>query len=99
MLARYRAALVPSNATAICSLAILLFINAWKEYLWPLFVATNTQMQTLPVGIQTFVNLEGGTRWGPLMAAAALAVVPPLLLYALAQRYILESMLSGGIRG
>ena len=91
--------LVPSNATAIWSLGILLFLNAWNEYLWPLLIATNKSMQTLPVGIQAFVSLEGGTQWGPLMAAASLAVVPALAMYLIAQRHILGSVVSAGIRG
>lgn len=91
--------LVPPNAGTIWSLGILLFITAWNEYLWPLLVATDKQMQTLPVGIQAFVNLEGGTQWGPLMAAAALAAVPALLLYAAAQRYVVESAAGAGLRG
>jgi len=91
--------IVPSNATAIWSLAVLFFIDAWNQYLWPLLVATDRPMQTLPVGIQIFINPEGGTQWGPLMAAATLAIVPSILLYVFAQRHILESAVRSGIRG
>jgi sn-glycerol 3-phosphate transport system permease protein len=90
---------VPSNATAIWSLAVLFFIDAWNQYLWPLLIATEKPMQTLPVGIQLFINPEGGTQWGPLMASATLAIVPSILLYVFAQRHILESAVSSGIRG
>jgi len=90
---------VPSNATAIWSLAVLFFIDAWNQYLWPLLIATERPMQTLPVGIQIFINPEGGTQWGPLMASATLAIIPSILLYVVAQRHILESAVSGGIRG
>ena len=90
---------VPSNATAIWSLAVLFFIDAWNQYLWPLLIATDRQMQTLPVGIQIFINPEGGTEWGPLMASATLAVIPSILLYVFAQRHILESAISSGVRG
>jgi len=90
---------VPSNTTAIWSLAVLFFIDAWNLYLWPLLVATERPMQTLPVGIQIFINPEGGTQWGPLMASATLAIVPSILLYVFAQRHILESAVSSGIRG
>lgn len=89
----------PCHRTALWSLGILLFVTAWNEYLWPLLVATDKHMQTLPVGIQAFVNMEGGTQWGPLMAAATLAVGPVLLLYIMAQRHIIESMLAAGLRG
>lgn len=89
---------VPATRTAISALAILFFINTWNQYLWPLLVATDTRMKTLPVGMQEFVNLEGGTNWGPLMAAASMAIVPALAAYLLAQRYILESFLTAGLK-
>lgn len=89
---------VPATRTAISALAILFFINTWNQYLWPLLVASDTSMKTLPVGMQEFVNLEGGTNWGPLMAAACLAIVPALLAYLVAQRYILESFLTAGLK-
>jgi sn-glycerol 3-phosphate transport system permease protein len=48
--------------------------------------------------MQEFVNLEGGTNWGPLMAAATLATVPALLTYLVAQRYVLESFVTAGLK-
>ncbi len=89
---------VPATRTAISALAVLFFINTWNQYLWPLLVATDKQMKTLPVGMQEFVNLEGGTNWGPLMAAASMAIVPALLAYLVAQRYILESFVTAGLK-
>ena len=55
-------------------------------------------MKTLPVGMQEFVSLEGGTNWGPLMAAASMAIMPALVAYVLAQRYILESFVTAGLK-
>jgi len=89
---------VPTTRTALAALSVLFFINTWNQYLWPLLVASDTRMKTLPVGMQEFVNLEGGTNWGPLMAAATLAIVPALLAYVLAQRYILESFVTTGLK-
>ncbi len=89
---------VPANRTAIAAVSILFFINTWNQYLWPLLVATDRSMKTLPVGMQEFVNLEGGTMWGPLMAAASMAILPALVAYLLAQRYILESFVTAGLK-
>jgi len=90
---------VPATSTAVAALAVLFFINTWNQYLWPLLVTTDRLMKTLPVGMQEFVSLEGGTNWGPLMAAATMAIVPALLAYVFAQRYILESFVSTGLKG
>ena len=70
----------------------------WSWLLWPLLVSTDKLMKTLPVGMQEFVSLEGGTNWGPLMAAASMAVLPALLAYVVAQRYVLESFVTAGLK-
>ncbi|HKW91522.1 MAG TPA: carbohydrate ABC transporter permease [Methylomirabilota bacterium] len=89
---------VPATRTALASLSVLFFINTWNQYLWPLLVTTDKLMKTLPVGMQEFVSLEGGTNWGPLMAAASMAVVPALSAYVVAQRYVLDSFVSAGLK-
>jgi sn-glycerol 3-phosphate transport system permease protein len=90
---------VPATRTALVALSVLFFINTWNQYLWPLLVASDRLMKTLPVGMQEFVSLEGGTNWGPLMAAATMAIAPALLAYVLAQRYIVESFVATGHKG
>jgi sn-glycerol 3-phosphate transport system permease protein len=89
---------VPATRTAIAALCVLFFINTWNQYLWPLLVTTDKTMKTLPVGMQEFVSLEGGTNWGPLMAAASMAIVPALIAYVIAQRYVLESFVTAGLK-
>jgi sn-glycerol 3-phosphate transport system permease protein len=89
---------VPATRTGLAALCVLFFVNTWNQYLWPLLVASDKLMKTLPVGMQEFVSLEGGTNWGPLMAAATMAIVPALVAYVLAQRYILESFVAAGLK-
>jgi sn-glycerol 3-phosphate transport system permease protein len=90
---------VPATRTGLAALSVLFFINTWNQYLWPLLVSSDRLMKTLPLGIQEFVSLEGGTNWGPLMAASTMAIVPALVAYVVAQRYILESFVSTGMKG
>jgi len=89
---------VPATRTALAALCVLFFINTWNQYLGPLLVTTDKTMKTLPVGMQEFVSLEGGTNWGPLMAAASMAIIPALIVYVIAQRYILESFVTAGLK-
>ena len=60
---------VPASSAVLASLSVLFFINTWNQYLWPLLVASDTSMKTLPVGMQEFVSLEavrtGGRSWPP----------------------------------
>src|SRR5262249_12199845 len=48
---------VPTTRTALAALSVLFFINTWNQYLWPLLVASDKHMKTLPVGMQEFVSL------------------------------------------
>lgn len=89
---------VPGLRSPIAALAILVFVNTWNEYLWPLVVLTDPGMKTLTVGLQGFVSLEGGNNWGALMAGATLATLPALLLYLVAQRQIISSFLQSGLK-
>ncbi|ATY84015.1 carbohydrate ABC transporter permease [Kyrpidia spormannii] len=89
---------VPVIRSPIVALVILVFVNTWNEYLWPLVVLTDPPMKTLTVGLQGFVSMEGGNNWGPLMAAATLTTLPALLLYLVAQRQIISSFMQSGLK-
>jgi sn-glycerol 3-phosphate transport system permease protein len=91
--------IVPPTAPAIAAISITLFLFGWNEYLWPLLVATDKSMLLVQVAIQQFSSLEGGTQWGPLMAAATLASLPPFLVYLLVQRQIMTTFISSGVKG
>jgi sn-glycerol 3-phosphate transport system permease protein len=90
---------VPNIQPVIATLGVLFFIGTWNEYVWPLLVIKDRLMMTLPVGIQAFVSLEGGSQWGPFMAAVSLVVLPALAMYLLAQRRLVETMLTSGMNG
>lgn len=97
--ALWRVAL-PLVRPTVAVVAVLSFLNAWSLYLWPLLVLGDTGSKTLAVGIQFFIsNSLGGQQWGPLMATAILATLPPLLLYIAAQRAIVSALVTSGLRG
>lgn len=89
---------VPISRSAIAALGILLLLNAWNMYFWPLLVLTEKTAQTLPLGLRHFTDAEAGNAWGLLMAGATLASLPPLLAYALAQRQIVNSFVTSGLK-
>jgi len=91
---------LPLVRPAVAAVTILSFLSGWNLYLWPLLVLNDTKMKTLSVGIQYFAaNAEGVQQWGPLMAAATLATLPPLALYVVAQKAIVSAFVTSGVKG
>ncbi|MCC6790882.1 MAG: carbohydrate ABC transporter permease [Thermomicrobiales bacterium] len=91
---------VPNIRPAIAVVIVLSFLGAWNQYLWPLLVLNDFESKTLATGMQFFTgNAESAQMWGPMMATAAIAVLPPLLLYAVAQKQIVNTFVTSGIKG
>jgi multiple sugar transport system permease protein len=92
--------ILPLSKPALATLAIFSFMGSWNSYLWPLFVARQPQVVTLPVALAT---LQGGpsalTEWNIVMAGSVVAVLPILLVYLLAQRWFVSGVVSSGIKG
>lgn len=87
---------MPLVAPALAALATLTFLAQWNSFLWPLMVTTSLEMRTVPVGLQTFQG-RNNTQWHLLMAAAVIALLPVLVIYLVAQKWIVEAVsLSGG---
>lgn len=90
---------LPLSRGAIATLGVITFLVSWNDFLWPLLiVGTERQMQTLPVGLAT---LQGQYvfDYGKLMAGALILSVPVLLLYVTAQRYVIRSIATTGLKG
>lgn len=88
---------LPNTRAALSALSILIFIQTWNEYFWPLLVVKKLKDSVLQVGLQLFLQAEGN-QWGQLMAAAAMAFLPILLLYLIAQRQIMDAFVRSGVK-
>lgn len=88
---------IPLAAPALATLAVISFLAYWNDYLWPLIVCQGGGC-TLAPGL---ANLQGtySTRFALLMAGAAITAIPVLVLYVFAQRYIVQSVTSSGVKG
>jgi multiple sugar transport system permease protein len=89
---------LPLSRPALATLAILSFLTNWNDFLWPVYVLFSPEMQTLPAGLSTLQNANA-VRYDLLMAGAVIASVPVLLMYVVAQRFIIEGVSRSGVKG
>jgi multiple sugar transport system permease protein len=90
--------LVPVARPTITTTSLLNAIAAWNAFMWPLLVINTSANRTLPVGLYSFIT-EGGVRYELLMAAATVAVLPMLMLFAVASNQIIQGIARGGLKG
>ena len=90
--------ILPLCKPAIAALAIFAFVRSWNEFLWPLIALTRPQNYTLTVGV---ANLQGEfmTDWGIIFAGAALAALPMIVFFLIFQKYFLEGVRMGALKG
>ena len=89
--------MLPLAKPAVATLAVLAFLSSWNDFLWPVFVLFSTDMLTLPAGLAQLQG-EFASRFDLLMAGAVVASVPVLVVYVVAQRYIIEGVSQGGVK-
>jgi multiple sugar transport system permease protein len=88
---------VPLSRNAMLTLGIFTFFLQFDNLLWPLIAATDEEMHTLPVGLQA-MNTNIATPWNALFAIALVVSLPFILVYLLAQRRIMDSFATSGLR-
>ena len=89
---------LPLVGPGLAALGIFNFVGNWNAFLWPLIVAKSPSMRTIPVGVALFSG-EAGTAWNLIMASAALAVIPVLIVFFIFQRQIIEGVVLPGVKG
>lgn len=89
--------ITPNIRPVIASVAILMFITSWNEYLWPLLVTRSMDNAVVQIGLQMFMS-EQGNQWAALMAAATLTSLPILVVYLVLQRQIIDTFVRSGLR-
>ncbi|MFJ8059036.1 carbohydrate ABC transporter permease [Streptomyces sp. NPDC096142] len=88
----------PLLAPGIVATALFAFVTAWNELFFALVLLKTPEKQTLPVVLTHFIGAEGVADLGPLAAAAFLATLPSLLVFALIQRRITGGMVTGAVK-
>ncbi len=89
---------LPLVKPALAALCIFTFLGNWNAYIWPLIVIRSDSMRTLPVGI-AFFSSESGSAFHLIMAAAALATIPVIVVFLIFQKQIIKGIVLTGIKG
>ena len=95
----YMRIIVPLSAPALAVTAIFAFQRYWNSFLWPLIVLQSPDLFTLQVGLSFVHTSEFGTNYGLLMAGAALAAIPMIIFFFAFQKYFMQGLRIGAIKG
>jgi multiple sugar transport system permease protein len=90
--------ILPLSGPALATLAVFAFLFHWNNLLWPLIVSNSDATVPVVVGLRNFQG-QYGTEWNLLMAAAAIATIPTVIVYLLAQRWFVRGITMSGFGG
>jgi len=90
---------LPVLKPTLISVAILEAMWLWNDYLLPYLVLDRKKYTTIPILIQYFKGSYGSVQMGPMMACILMTILPVIILYLLAQKYIIEGVVAGAVKG
>lgn len=88
----------PLSKTVLAVMAITTFMENWNTFFWPFLVTSKVEMQTIQVGLKNF-SFANTTYFAPMMAGATVAAVPMFILFFSLQKYFLEGVTVGAVKG
>ena len=89
---------LPLSAPGIAAVAIFTFTGAWNELLFALVLITSENQRTAPLALNYLITSDV-LPWGPLMAGAVISSIPLMVLYFIAQRFMVAGMTAGSVKG
>jgi ABC-type glycerol-3-phosphate transport system permease component len=89
---------MPLALPGVAATAVFSFLVAWNHYLFAMGLATDPVMYTLPVGISSMIG-EFRIQWNELMAGAVIASFPAILVYSYLERYFVQGLTAGAVKG
>lgn len=84
---------------SLVTFAVMSFKWRWNDYFWVMMMTSSKEMRTLPVGLAMLRNEDSGTNWQIIMAATMLVILPVILFHLLAQKWLNNDSLAGGVKG
>lgn len=97
---RYWRLALPLAKPGLATATIFTFLACWDEFAWALTIINNPEIRTLPVAIRLFAGSgNNAVQWGIVFAASVIAVVPVIIVFFVFQRYFVQGLTSGAIKG
>ncbi|WP_229757536.1 carbohydrate ABC transporter permease [Paenibacillus marchantiophytorum] len=90
--------ILPVSVPSLIATALFAFVNAWNEFMFGFVFINDEAHRTLTPGITLFKGLYT-TDWGSIMAASVLSVIPVVILFLFMQRYLMDGMTAGAVKG
>jgi sn-glycerol 3-phosphate transport system permease protein len=76
----------------MAALFVIMFVYGWNQYLWPLLITTTGDVETIVIGIVRMLGSEADTDWHIVMATTVLALLPPVAIVILMQRWFVRGL-------
>ena len=91
--------MLPLAKPAVSTVVILNFVWRWNDYEAPLIFLTKDELYTLTVGLTNFIDDAGFAQDNLIMAASTIALIPIILVFIAGQKYFIEGLTSGSVKG
>ena len=89
----------PMAKPIVITFAMISVVNKWNDYLWPLIITRTLEMRPITVGVRLLFDAEGNNNWGVIMAGTTFVVLPLIIVYIFAQRFIIDGLTAGATKG
>lgn len=89
---------IPISLPGIATAGIFTFLNVWNEYTFSNTFVKNPDLVTLTVGLQDYLS-QNSNSWGQMMAASTIGIIPSVLFLLFAQKYLIQGMTAGAVKG
>jgi multiple sugar transport system permease protein/sn-glycerol 3-phosphate transport system permease protein len=83
----------------LVTVVVITAVEEWNNFVWPLIVTNTAEMRTLPVGLLILKDQEGLANWGTIMAGTLIVLAPMLVIFFVAQRWIVGGITAGAVKG
>ena len=91
--------MLPLSTPALATLTIITFVGSWRAFMWPLIVSDSEDIFNLPLGLTLFQGLFGDPDWTQLMAGSMVLTLPMIVVFVFGQRYFVEGIRLGAVKG
>lgn len=94
-----RSVVLPLVSPGLLAVALFSFLDGWNNLLYPLTLATSAEVRTIPPGLLTSFLGQFKHDWGGMMAASVVVTVPTTIIFILLQRYLVQGLTAGAVKG